>query len=122
MSKVFLDTNFFFDIFQRDVTKAKQLTGQEVFSSPLSYHIFSYTNKLQMPNQALLNSLGTVGAVSLNEEVLIKSLQGPTSDLEDNIQLNSAAQEACDYFLTKDKRLLKMKYYGKTEIVNKLAK
>ena len=75
-----------------------------------------------MPSQPLINSLGTISIAPLDENVLKKSLEGPTADLEDNIQLHSAAESNCDYFLTNDKKLLNMKFFGKTEIVNKLAK
>ena len=45
------------------------------------------------------------------------SLDGPTKDLEDNIQLHSAAKTEADFFLTNDKKLLKMKFFGKMRIV-----
>lgn len=37
-------------------------------------------------------------------------------NLEDNIQLHSAAEAECDFFLTSDDKLLKIKFFGKTEI------
>lgn len=53
------------------------------------------------------------GIVPLTEHILNKALEGPTNDLEDNIQLHSAAEAQCDIFLTNDKKLLNLKYFGK---------
>lgn len=55
--------------------------------------------------------------VDLSRSILDKALQGPTADLEDNIQLHSAAEADCDLFLTNDERLLKITFFGKTKIV-----
>lgn len=60
--------------------------------------------------------------IPFSEDVLKKSLNGPTSDFEDNVQLHSAAEAECDYFLTNDEKLLKMKFFGKTEIRNSVDK
>jgi len=43
-------------------------------------------------------------------------MTGPTDDFEDNVQLHSAVMGDCDYFLTMDKKLIKMKYFGKMRI------
>lgn len=43
-----------------------------------------------------------------------------SNDLEDNIQLNSAIKADCNFFLTFDKKLLKMKFFGKMKIVSSL--
>lgn len=48
------------------------------------------------------------------------SLLGPTEDFEDNIQLNSAVVDDCDFFLTDDKKLLKFKVYKKVKIVKEI--
>lgn len=58
--------------------------------------------------------------IDLDKDILDKALESPTKDLEDNIQLHSAAEAECDYFLTEDKGLLKMKFFGKTKIVKNL--
>lgn len=50
---------------------------------------------------------------------MYKALEGPTVDFEDNTQLHSAAEAECDYFLTNDEKLLKMKFFGKTRLTNK---
>ncbi len=120
MAKVYLDTNYFIDILERDRSKRSFLLNNEVFVSPLSYHIYSYISKKKIPNQLLLNSLRDLSFVDLSTEILTKSLHNPTSDLEDNIQLHSASSSHCDYFLTSDKQLLKMKYFGEVEIVESL--
>jgi len=49
------------------------------------------------------------------------AISGPTDDFEDNVQLHSAAQSDCDYFVTHDSKLLQMKFFGKVKIVEKLA-
>ena|SRR3990167_11023489 len=120
MAKLFLDTNWFFDITVRDKEKAKILIGHQIYISPISYHILYYTEKIKVPNKNLNGTLTDLEIVSLNREILASSLKGPTKDLEDNIQLHSAAKDNCDHFLTNDKNLLKMKYFGKTEIVSNL--
>ena len=120
MAKVFLDTNYFIDIIEKDKSKRSLLVKNEVFVSPLSYHIYSYIAKKKIPNQLLINSLRDLTFVDFSVEILSKSLHNPTSDLEDNIQLHSASSSYCDFFLTSDQQLLKMKYFGQMEIVSKL--
>lgn len=61
--------------------------------------------------------------VFLDTNIYIDAVhRDPTSDLEDNIQLHSAAEADCDYFLTSDKKLLAMIYFGKTKIVSTLQR
>lgn len=120
MAKAFLDTNYLLDIFMR---KSKQLsdTGYgDLFFSPLSFPTISYVHKLQMPNEVLIKILQDLFVVNLTDTILKKSLIGPTPDIEDNIQLHSASQAHCDYFLTSDKKLLKLGYFGQTKIVSSL--
>jgi len=64
--------------------------------------------------------LKTLHLISLTDKIIDKALLGPTKDLEDNIQLHSAVEADCDIFLTNDKALLKMGYFGKTKIVDHL--
>lgn len=118
MAKVYLDTNFLLDITERDKTKREQLNGHRVFTSPLSYHILFYTYKYKVPKKEITKYVEAFYIVNLTEKILNRSLEGPTADLEDNIQLCSAAEAECNYFLTNDKRLLKMKFFGKTKIVD----
>ena len=123
MAKVFLDTNAFIDAIHRNPeTKVlDQLEDSIPFISPLSVHIYCYSYKIKAPNQILSSQLKKFSLVDLTETILLKTLDGPTSDLEDNIQLHSAAEANCDYFLTSDEKLLKMKYFGKTKIVSSLT-
>ncbi|KKS32711.1 MAG: hypothetical protein UU93_C0005G0019 [Candidatus Amesbacteria bacterium GW2011_GWA2_42_12] len=123
MAKVFLDTNTFIDAIHRN-PEAKvldQLEDNIPFMSPLSVHIYCYSYKIKAPNQILSDQLKKFSLVDLTESILLKTLDGPTSDLEDNIQLHSAAEAECDYFLTNDDKLLKMKFFGKTKIVSSLT-
>lgn len=123
MAKVFLDTNIFIDTIHRDPESEvlSRTEGHLLFISPLSVHVYCYTYKVKTPNQILTDQLKKFSLVDLIDNVLLKSLDGPTSDLEDNIQLHSAAEAECDYFLTSDDQLLKMKFFGKTKIVPSLA-
>lgn len=54
--------------------------------------------------------------IDFSEDILDKALDGPSADLEDNIQLHSAAEAEADLFLTNDEGLLNLKFFGKTEI------
>lgn len=122
MAAVFLDTNYFIDIFQRkpESDVIDTLEGCVLYISPLSVHIYCYVYKIKIPNAYLGDQLKKVVCVELNKEILNKSIVGPTTELEDNIQLHSAAIGGCDYFLTSDKNLLKMKFFGKVAILEKL--
>lgn len=120
MANIFLDTNKVIDIAIRKPQTRDQISGHEVFISPLSIHILSYSQHIKIPNELLTAFVEQYEIVDFTESILSKSLSGPTSDLEDNIQLHSAALADCDFFLTSDEELLKMKYFGKTQIANSL--
>lgn len=120
MAKVFLDTNYILDIFMRHTRSLSDVGKNNLFFSPLSFPTISYVHKLHMPSEKLQNILKDMFAVNFTDTILKKSLLGPTSDIEDNIQLHSASMSHCDYFLTSDKGLLKMKYFGQVEIVDSL--
>ncbi len=120
MAKAFLDTNYILDIFMRRTRKLSDVGNNDLFFSPLSFPTISYVHKLRMPNQKLQNILKDLFVVNFTDTILKKSLIGPTSDIEDNIQLHSASSSHCDYFLTSDKQLLKMKYFGEVEIISSL--
>jgi predicted nucleic acid-binding protein len=120
MAKIFLDTNILVDIFEREINKIYLLSDHSPHTSPLSFHILSYITKTKIPSDKLKQMSKALEIVDLNSKILFKSLEGPTSDLEDNIQLHSASTAECDYFLTSDKALLKMKYFGQVEIVDSL--
>ncbi len=120
MARVFLDTNFYIDVTKRAKEKWESLRGNLLFISPLSTHILLYARKLKVPDQEVNRLQEQFGIVLLNKYILDKALTGPTDDLEDNIQLHSAAEAECDIFLTNDIKLLNMKFFGKVQILSVL--
>jgi hypothetical protein len=120
MANIFLDTNFLLDVVERQPNKINLLNNHQVYISPLSFHILFYSNKYKVPNLKISKLKDEFFIVDLTESILTHALNGPTSDLEDNIQLHSAAQVLCDYFLTSDQKLLAMKYFGKTRLLPSL--
>jgi hypothetical protein len=121
MPKLFIDSNFLFDLTERDTRKRELIKGSLVFVSPLSYHILFYTYKYKVPENLVIEHKKQFHIVDLTDNILSKSLEGPTDDLEDNIQLHSAIVAEANYFLTSDKKLLRLKYFGKTKIVDILS-
>jgi len=120
MAKVFLDTNKVIDLAQRKPEIRNELDGYQVYLSPLSIHILCYANKTKVLDGKISQFKKEFQIIDLTDEILEMSLNGPTNDLEDNIQLHSAAKADCDYFLTNDKKLLKTGYFGKTKICSSL--
>ncbi len=118
MARVFLDTNIYIDVTIRARERWEKLSSNLLFISPLSTHILFYARKLKVPEEDINELQEQFGIVSLSEFILSKALQGPTIDLEDNIQLHSAAEADCDIFLTSDSKLLDMKFFGKTQIIS----
>ena len=118
MAKVFLDTNIFIDAIHRAPEKQilEQLVGNIIYVSILSFHIYCYSFKIKIPNEKVVLQTEKFQIVDFSGDILDKALMGPTADLEDNIQLHSAAQADCDIFLTFDEKLLKLKFFGKMEI------
>ena len=118
MARVFLDTNIYIELTERAKETWEILEGELIFISSLSTHILFYVRKLKVPNEDINLLQNKLGIVPLTKFTLDKALQGPTKDLEDNIQLHSAAEADCDIFLTLDKDLLNIKYFGKTQIIS----
>ena len=116
MANIFLDTNTFFDISERNIKKCEMLEGQSVFVSALSYHILFYAYKHTVPQALNAKHKSEFNIVDFTDEILNLALEGPTADLEDNLQLHSAARSDCHIFLTSDRKLLKMKFFGKVRI------
>lgn len=117
MAKIFFDANFYISLVeQRNTIDFDYFKSHTLFLSPLSVGILTYLYKYHIPNQKLVTSLSHFSLVPLDEKIVHLSLSGPTSDFEDNIQLHSAAEAECDLFLTEDQKLLKLKFFGKTEI------
>lgn len=117
MARVFLDTNFYIDVTKRAKKKWESLRGNLLFISPLSTHILFYAQKLIVPDKEASEMQEQFGIVPLNKYILDKALIGPTKDLEDNIQLHSAAEAECDFFLTQDAGVLELKFFGKVQIL-----
>jgi len=123
MAKVFLDVNRLIDLTQGrgDQSFALSLESHQVYISPLSVHIMFYLGKIIVPNRRIGGAISQFKIINLTKTVLDKALAGPATDLEDNIQLHSCAEEDCDYFLTSDKNILKMKFFGKARIAPGLS-
>lgn len=121
MENIFLDANYFFDFVHRKTGELTHLAvDHRIFASVLSCHIFFYAFKVAVPSLVFNKQLERLNLVPFNGDLLKKALSGPTSDLEDNIQLHSAAEGECHYFLTRDKSLLKLVFFGKTRIAEAL--
>lgn len=122
MAKVFLDTNYFIDAIHRKPEKEilASLENYTIYVSNLSFHIYCYIYKIKIPNNRITAQRDKFQMVEFSESVLDRSLKGPTDDFEDNVQLHSAAEAECDMFLTADKTLLDLKFFGKTQIVSNL--
>ncbi len=119
MAKVFVDTNCFIGIANKIPEIDEQvLHGHQGFISVLSCHILFYVNKLKVPDEQTNSFIDEFNLVDLDKNVLTRALTGPTEDLEDNIQLHSAAQKDCQFFLTLDKKLLDLKFFGKTQVIS----
>lgn len=119
MARIFLDTNYFIDVVERQPEKEilKSLTGHTITISPLSIATYCYLYKIKVPNVQLSIQLSEFLLVDLSQNICQKALKGPTNDIEDNIQLHSAAEAECDLFLTNDQQLLNLKFFGKVQIL-----
>lgn len=123
MARVFLDANYFIGLANRTPeTEVDILDGQKGYISALSCHILCYVNKIKLPDKQIRSFAEDFLIVNLSDSIVQKAFDGPTKDMEDNIQLHSAAEAECDYFLTSDKKLLAMTYFGKAKIVDTLTK
>lgn len=118
MARVFLDTNYFIGLANHaPEVETDILDKHKGFISTLSCHILFYVNKIDVPDAEMTSFITDFNLINMDRAILDKALQNPTQDLEDNIQLHSAVVADCDLFLTFDKKLLGMKYFGKTRIV-----
>lgn len=117
MVRVFLDTNVYISLAKSSKNNWIALNKNLLFISPLSTHILFYVRKLKVPDEIVNEFQEQFGNVPFNKFILDKALQGPTNDFEDNVQLHSAAEADCDIFLTFDKKLLSMKFFGKVKII-----
>lgn len=119
MAKVFLDANCFIDAVHRrpELNILESLKGHVLYISTLSIEIYCYIFKINIPSKELSKQVEKFQMIDLSETIINQSLVGPTTDLEDNIQLHSAAEAECDLFLTSDQKLLNMKFFGKLQIL-----
>ncbi|HSW48295.1 MAG TPA: PIN domain-containing protein [Candidatus Saccharimonadales bacterium] len=121
MANVYLDTNIFVDIIEeRNNINFESFWEHKLFTSPLSLHILIYTYKYRVPNKKLHESHGYLTFIPFDSKIVQDALLGPTTDFEDNVQLHSAVKEDCEIFLTRDKELLNMKFFGKMKIVKEI--
>lgn len=75
-----------------------------------------------MPNHKLKERVSEyLILIPFTELIAQSALLGPVADFEDNVQLHSAASADCDFFLTSDKKLLDMKFFGKARIIQELT-
>ncbi|MBI2268689.1 MAG: PIN domain-containing protein [Candidatus Blackburnbacteria bacterium] len=122
MARVFLDTNIFIDYVERKPSADRaELVSHKVFVSVLSVHILAYIYKYKVPTPKLKDLEKNFTLLPFNRIIFEKSRLGPTTDFEDNVQLNSAVEADCDFFLTLDRQLLKLKFFGKTRVVSSLS-
>ncbi len=123
MAKVFLDANYFIGLANRTPeTEVDILDSHKGYITTLSCHILCYVNRVKLPDKNIQAFSEEFLIVNLTDAIVQKAFDGPTTDMEDNIQLHSAAEAECDYFLTSDKKLLSMKFFGKMRIVSTLEK
>ncbi|KKQ35075.1 MAG: hypothetical protein US51_C0017G0007 [Microgenomates group bacterium GW2011_GWA2_37_6] len=120
MANIFLDTNCFIDAIHRKPEKQilNLLEGHIACLSTLSIHIYCYSQKIKIPNDIIIEQIKKFQVVNFSKNISNNALYGPTNDFEDNVQLHSAAESECDIFLTADKKLLDMKFFGKTQIIS----
>jgi len=118
MANTFLDVNKLVDII--DGGGEAGLKRYELVVSSISWHIVSYLKKWKIPSKELKKLFGVLVSIEMSNEIVKKAMIGPTDDFEDNVQLYSAIEGECEYFLTLDKKLLKLKHFGKMKICDKL--
>jgi predicted nucleic acid-binding protein len=119
MANLYFDANFLVDLAEGKLgVGLEELRYHTLHTSPLSFHILAYAYKYKIPYRKLNKLSDKFLIVSLTKHILAAATSGPTDDLEDNIQLHSAVESECDVFLTNDKKLLKLGYFGKTKIAS----
>ena len=122
MARVFLDANIFIDLAEnRGKISTDDLDNHDLFVSALLPHILMYITKRKVPYDKLSSIIDSFTIISFDHSICYKALDGPTSDFEDNVQLHSAAEAECDLFLTNDRRLLGLKFFGKARIIQNPA-
>lgn len=119
MAGLFLDANIIIDILSRqqsfDLTR---LGDNPLYISALTVHLGTYFTKTKIPDKLITHFFQQLRIVPLSEKIIDPSLIGPTSDFEDNVQLNSAQEAKVGYFITQDKALIKMGIFGSVKIIS----
>ncbi|MDP4011608.1 MAG: hypothetical protein Q8P72_05290 [Candidatus Roizmanbacteria bacterium] len=119
MADLYLDSNVFIDIQEgRKKISLDIFDNSTVYLAPLSLHMYFYIYKKKIPYDLFKELQELVILVDFTSEIAFKSLEGPTKDFEDNVQLHSAIDADCDIFYTRDGGLLKMGYFDNLEIKN----
>lgn len=122
MVQIFLDANYFIDLIERRrPVNVSDFQSRMLFLSPLSVHIYLYLYRIKLPDLKFSRNLKYFNLIPLDKKIVDLSMDGPTPDFEDNIQLHSAARAECDHFLTHDKNLLDLRFFGKTKIANSIS-
>ncbi len=117
MIRVFLDANILIDLVEkRGQITSRDLSTYQVYISPLTVYVLMYVTKRKIPYPKLEKISNQFIQVAFDKVIVMKALQGPTVDFEDNVQLQSAAEAECDLFLTNDQKLLDLKFFGKAQI------
>ena len=121
MEKIFLDTNVFIDTVEdREELLIKKLSKHSLFVSIQAVSTWMYIYKHSVPNSKLDAVFETFNLVDISVADSRKAALGPTKDFEDNMQLHASVAYNCSIFLTRDKELLKLGYFGKVRISNTL--
>lgn len=119
MVKYFLDTNFFMRSYEGTHLEAlAKIAEAERCISALTIHITCYVHSISIPDKTLSKHLTFFTVLAINKQIISASLDGPTSDYEDNVQLNTAAYNNIPTFITLDTKLLKLKKYQNTAIIS----
>ncbi len=121
MVKTYFDINVLVDLIgDRKHDFWSMVKNHQIFTSTLAIHILMYVSKFKVPNEMIVDLIKNIIIIDFVEQMMEKAMIGPTDDFEDNVQLHSAVEADCDYFLTLDKKLLNMKYFGKMEIIDQI--
>ncbi|OIP87733.1 hypothetical protein CO009_00195 [Candidatus Shapirobacteria bacterium CG_4_8_14_3_um_filter_35_11] len=121
MASIFLDVNELISLIKDERNDIwGGLQKQRLVVSVLSWHIVCYLLKWKVPHDKLSDLYDSLVSVEMKRSVVKRAMEGPTDDFEDNVQLHCAVEAECDYFLTLDKKLLSMKYFGKMVICDRL--
>jgi predicted nucleic acid-binding protein len=119
MAKVFLDANVFMRLLEGKLQNyLDQLERHTLYISPLTVHIALYVHRAKVPFPSFAEGLQHFQITSLTPAITRQSLEGPTVDFEDNLQLCSAQSIQANNFITFDKQLLALKTLDQMKIIN----